>query len=153
MHSRQCAVTPCTAAAASVAAAAAAAAAATHSCDSQRLHDFQPDAVMAVGLPASVMGDNLACLLSHALGGVPFIDIYGNALLTGPSRVPQVCKSALRHVFLLLHCYKHLQDGVPFINVSSPALLTRPSSMYQTYTASLCCDVTARVLHSTLHAY
>jgi hypothetical protein len=56
----------------------------------QRLRDFQPDAVMAVGMPASVMGDNLACLLSHALGGVPFIDINGNALLTGPTNVPQV---------------------------------------------------------------
>jgi hypothetical protein len=54
------------------------------------LRDFQPDAVMAVGLPASVMGDNLACLLSHALGGVPFVDINGNALLTGPTSMPQV---------------------------------------------------------------
>jgi hypothetical protein len=56
----------------------------------QRLRSFQPDAVMAVGLPASVLADNLACVLSHALGGVPFIDINGNALMNMPASIPQV---------------------------------------------------------------
>ncbi|WIA28183.1 hypothetical protein OEZ86_010747 [Tetradesmus obliquus] len=64
----------------------------------QRLRNFQPDAVMAVGLPGSVISDNLACLLSHALGRVPFIDINGNALLTGPPSVPQFGAGLVRGV-------------------------------------------------------
>uniref|UniRef100_A0A383VJ79 Uncharacterized protein n=1 Tax=Tetradesmus obliquus TaxID=3088 RepID=A0A383VJ79_TETOB len=93
----------------------------------QRLRNFQPDAVMAVGLPGSVISDNLACLLSHALGRVPFIDINGNALLTGPPSVPQfgagLSPTDLNTIkgytlnlaaYATKHALLHLSDALPF---------------------------------------
>lgn len=69
----------------------------------QSLHKFQSDAIMAVGLPAAIMIDNMGCLLSHALG-VPFIDMNGMPLLSAPPGIPQVWDVRL---WLWLHVVSH----------------------------------------------
>lgn len=56
------------------------------------MQDFQPDAVMAIGMPVpDTATDSCGCLLSHALK-VPMIDIdCGMTFWSGPPSAPQVC--------------------------------------------------------------
>lgn len=58
-------------------------------CCAQHLRELQADVVMSFGVPTAA-GDCCGCMLSDALGGVPWIDVYGHPIIYSPISVPQV---------------------------------------------------------------
>lgn len=63
----------------------------------QQLKGLEADAVMAMSIP-SPLPDTCSCVLSHALGGVPWVDVYGNPMMFSPLSVPQVSCDCLWHL-------------------------------------------------------
>lgn len=63
-------------------------------CCVQHLRELQPDVVMSFGVPTAG-ADCCGCMLSDALGGVPWIDVYGHPIIYSPMSVPQVGAAGL----------------------------------------------------------
>lgn len=93
----------------------------------QHLRNYRADAWMSVGIAlGSVVRDNTACMMAHALG-LHMVDVSGNTFFEGPPSVPQVGSglARTRHCLPPLHLHLRLHHMWVAALTGPPLLLVR----------------------------